>query len=817
MQKLWILALLLFICFPIHAQFTVSGTVTDASSQAPLPGVTIYIAQLQEGTVTDTLGNFALQEIPKGTYTIRLSLVGYETQEQPLTLNADVSLDWSLREKPTYLNEAFVYALKEYPITTSEVTREQLESRNLGQDLPALLNYETSLVYTSDAGAGVGYTGMRIRGSDAQRINVTVNGIPLNDAESHGVFWVNMPDFTSSTQSVTIQRGVGTSVNGAGAFGASVNLNTEANAEQAFVEINNSFGSFNTWRHNAQFGTGLLNEHFSVQGRLSKITSDGFVDRSAADLRSFFLSGKYQDARQSVTLNLFSGHEITQQAWWGIPEAKLNNNAEGIESYILNNGLTEAQAENLRNSDSRTYNHYIYDNEVDNYQQDHYQLLHEARLNPQWKSNTAFHYTRGRGFFEQAIYNGALAAVGLEPIELGETTVTSSDYVVRRWLDNHFYGFVQSFTYQSKAKRQGQAVLDFVAGGGWNFYDGEHFGELVWSQFAGNAEVNQRYYDGTGKKRDWNIYAKANVQPLPGLFLFADLQVRSINYEISGTDNTLRDVSQTDDFLFFNPKAGVSYFWGNNRVYGTFAIANKEPIRSDYTDAPQGEVPTHETLRNVEIGYSKTYEKARLAVNYYWMGYKNQLIPTGQVNDVGAAIRTNIPKSYRTGVEIEGQWDLSPQWSLVGNATWSQNKNVDFTEYIIDYADFTYITNELGNTDIAFSPEWIAGGQVHYRPMRGVQLAILSKYVSEQFLDNTQNADRTIPSYFVSDLNATYQFSIGFLKDVTLSLLINNLFDEAYETNGYTYAYAFGQTTIREDHFYPQAGRNFLLGLKIRI
>lgn len=813
MKKLWTILYLLFISSYAFAQYTVSGTIKDAKSQEVLAGVTVSIENTNKGTVTDGNGSFQLKNVAEGTYTLRFSFIGFQTFSKEIDVNGNLELTESLSEMPTFLKPAFVYALEEYPVTQSKVAAERLEKQNLGQDLPALLNYETSLVYTSDAGAGVGYTGLRIRGSDAQRINVTVNGIPLNDSESQGVFWVNMPDFTSSVQNITIQRGVGTSVNGAGAFGASINIDTKGINDEKFVEVNNSFGSFNTWRHKVAFNTGLINDKISLNGRLSKITSDGFIDRSAADLKSFFLSGNYKGKNSLLTFNIFSGQERTQQAWWGIPEAKLNGDAEGIQSYIDNNGLNEEQTRNIKESDDRTYNFYIYDNEVDNYQQDHYQLLYQADFG-NWSSNSALHYTRGRGYFEQAKYDSGLDGIGIDDITIGGETITSSDYIVRRWLDNHFYGLIQSFNYKSDAQLGYQPVLDFVVGGGWNRYDGDHFGEILWTEFAGNSEIGDRYYESNGLKTDFNLYAKANYQLKEGLFLFGDLQVRTINYEIDGIDNDFRDITTSDDFFFFNPKAGLTYYKGNNRFYATFAIANKEPIRGDYTD--NLEKPEHETLRNLEVGYSKTLTNARFAINYYLMDYKNQLIPTGQVNDVGGAIRTNIPESYRTGIELEGQVNLSNQFTVMANATFSQNKNRDFTEYVIDYADFSYITTELGDTDIAFSPNLIASSQLIYKPVNGLEFGLMSKYVGDQFLDNTANDDRKIGAYFTNDLRINYNFSTKLFKEVGINLLVNNIFNVDYETNGYTYAYAIGDFTVREDHFYPQAGTNFLLGLKVR-
>ena len=797
--------------------YSTSGKVFDSESLQSLPGATIILKGSKQGTVSDKNGQFTIENIPEGKQTLVISYVGYETMERQIS--ADKSAQISIILEPAVITgkEVIVYAQRTYPITKTTLVSKDLEKQNLGQDFPQLLNFTPSIVTTSDAGAGVGYTGMRIRGSDPQRINVTVNGIPLNDSESHGVFWVNMPDFASSVSDVTIQRGVGTSVNGAGAFGASVNINTQQPSNEAFVGIDNSFGSFNTWRHNVELNTGEIGNGFNFYGRLSKVSSDGFVDRSASDLKSFYLSGSYHTDKSNFTLNIFSGKEMTQQAWWGVPEARLNNDVEGMQQYIWNNGLTEEQANNLLNSDNRSYNYYIYDNEIDNYQQEHYQLLYNFQTDDKWQINTALHYTKGAGYFEQAGYNKSLDGYQLYPV-INNDTITNSDIVVQRWLDNDFYGGVFSLNYKSGSKIDNTSVFDMIVGGGWNRYDGGHFGDVIWARVLPlDADVNQRYYSSDATKTDVNVYAKASFQVISGLFLFGDLQLRQVNYSSQGIDNDLREIDFEDNLTFFNPKFGARYFFGDNEIYMSLSVGNKEPNRSDYTDSSPGASPKHETLRNLEVGYARNTTNTSIAINYYLMDYKNQLIPTGEVNDVGGSVRTNIPSSYRTGVEV--QWQLKPfeKLSWNANATFSQNINKDFTEYVINYDNFSYISNELGDTDIAFSPNIIAGSQITYTPTSGFELAFLSKYVGKQYLDNTSSEDRTIDAYFTNDFRLSYQFNTTFVKQLGIDLLVNNIFNELYESNGYTYAYAFGDITIREDHFYPQAGTNFLLRLKIKI
>ncbi|UZR95849.1 TonB-dependent receptor [Chondrinema litorale] len=803
--------------FGAQAQSSIQGKILDAELLQPLPGATILLKGTSKGTITNENGLFSLTGIPEGEQILIISYVGFNTIEKQISGELNSPLSIILEPSVISGKEVIVYAQRTYPVTKTTLVSKDLDKQNLGQDFPQLLNFTPSIVTTSDAGAGVGYTGMRIRGSDPQRINVTVNGIPLNDSESHGVFWVNMPDFASSVSDVTIQRGVGTSVNGAGAFGASVNINTKQPSNEAFAGIDNSYGSFNTWRHNVEVNTGEIGKGFNIYGRLSKVSSDGFVDRSAAELKSFYLSGSYHSEKSNVTFNIFSGQEVTHQAWWGVPEARLNNDTEGMQQYIWNNGLTEAQATNLLESDSRSYNYYIYDNEIDNYQQDHYQFLYNYQPNENWQLNTALHYTKGKGYFEQAGYDKSLDGYQLYPV-INNDTITNSDIVVQRWLDNDFYGGIFSLNYKSDAKIDNTSVFDMIVGGGWNRYEGGHFGDVIWARsLPADANVNQRYYSSDATKTDANIYAKASLQIKSGLFLFGDLQLRRVNYSSEGIDNDLREINFDDNLTFFNPKFGARYFFGNHEIYTSFSIGNKEPNRSDYTDATPGVKPKHETLRNLEVGYARHTANTSFAVNYYLMDYKNQLIPTGEVNDVGGSVRTNIPSSYRTGVEI--QWQVKPVEKLtwMANATFSKNINKDFTEYIINYDDFSYISNNLGNTDIAFSPDLIAGSQIIYAPYNGFEMALLSKYVGKQYLDNTSSEDRIIDAYFTNDIRLSYQFTPSFVKQIGIDLLVNNIFNELYESNGYTYAYAYGGSIIREDHFYPQAGTNFLVRLRIKI
>ncbi|MEP5611353.1 MAG: TonB-dependent receptor [Cyclobacteriaceae bacterium] len=713
--------------------------------------------------------------------------------------------------KVRQLDDVIVYATRaneKTPTTYSEIWAKELKSRNLGQDLPILLNFSPSLVTTSDAGAGIGYTGMRIRGSDATRINVTVNGVPVNDSESHGVFWVNMPDFSSSVSNIQIQRGVGTSSNGAAAFGATVNLQSTNVSADPFFETSNTIGSFNTWKTNVVYNTGLMNDVFNFEARLSKITSDGFIDRSAADLKSYYLSGGRYGEKTMIKAVLFGGQEITQQAWYGTPEARITGGSAELQELIDFSGeygTPELEA-NLRNS-GRSFNYYTYDNEVDNYRQDHYQLHVAHTLADNWDLSGALHYTRGRGFFEQFRGDDDLADYGLADVIVGAETISSSDIVRRRWLDNHFYGVTYALNY-------GSEDLGLTFGGAWNKYDGDHFGEIIWAQFAGNVDIRDRYYDGNGVKKDFNTFLKINYQVGDRLNLFGDAQVRTINYETAGLDSDRSAYDIDTDFTFFNPKVGFTYSVNNStNAYASLAIGNREPVRSDFIDASAGTEPEHETLQNLEIGVRSKGSKFSYEANYYYMNYENQLVVTGAVNDVGAPIRTNVPKSFRMGVELSGIYKLTENLTWSANLTLSKNKIEKFSEIV--FASFGEI--EHTDSDISFSPNVISGSDLSYSPVEGLTFQLLTKYVGKQFLDNTSNDDRAIDSYLTNDIRLSYDFSVKGVKNIGLSLLVNNVLDEEYSSNGYTWGYYYGADILyQQNNYYPQAGRNFLLGLNVR-
>lgn len=797
------------------AQYKVSGSVKDQSGNS-LPGATVKIQNTKYGNATNSEGSFVIQNVSEGQYTIEVSFIGFETYAENIAIRKNTELDIVLNETIIYGDEVIIFATKandKTPTTFTNVTQDEIAERNLGQDIPILLNLTPSMVTTSDAGAGIGYTGMRIRGSDATRINVTMNGIPINDSESHGVFWVNMPDLSSSLNQIQVQRGVGTSSNGAAAFGGTINMMSNGPSLRPFAEIGTAAGSFNTWKANVIVNTGMINDKFNFEGRFSQIASDGYIDRASSDLKSYFLSGGYYGEKSTIKAIVFGGKERTYQAWYGTPQARIENDEEGLQDVIAWSGEynTQEQIDNLLNS-NRRFNYYLYDNEVDNYNQDHYQLHFNHTINEKLNFSLSGHYTYGRGYFEQERLDDDFADYGLDDIVIGDSVITSTDFIRRRWLDNDFYGATYSLNYINDK-------LNLTFGGSYNKYEGEHYGEIIWTKIAGDTEIRDRYYEGVGIKTDFNNYLKANFQVSDKLNLFGDLQIRSLEYKTHGTDSDLTPYDTGGDYLFINPKLGLTYEFNNsNAIYASYAVGNREPVRSDFIDAPNGDIPEHETLNNIEAGIRNYGSKLSYEANFYYMGYKNQLVLTGALNDVGSAIRSNVPDSYRMGIELATTYQITDHFNWAFNATLSRNRIKEYIEIVYDYAydDERYIVEiEHENTDISFSPNLIIGSNFGYS-VKGFTVQFLSKYVGKQFLDNTSNEDRIIKGYFINDLNARYNFSALGIKDIELNLLINNIFDVKYESNGYTWGYMWEGYLYQQNNYYPQAGTNFLVGLKLR-
>lgn len=661
------------------------------------------------------------------------------------------------------------------PVSFSNLDKKDIKTRNLGQDIPILMNYLPSVVTTSDAGNGMGYTGIRVRGSDATRVNVTINGIPYNDSESQGTFWVNMPDFASSVESLQLQRGVGTSTNGSGAFGASLNMLTDNYAAKANGEISSSYGSFNSNKNTVKFSTGLLNDHFELAGRLSTIKSDGYVDRGSSDLKSYFLQGSYVGKTTLIKALVFGGTQKTYQSWNGIDAETLNENRR----YNSAGEFTD-EAGNDR----------FYNNETDNYNQDHYQLHWSESLSDNWSTNLAFHYTKGLGYFENYKYDepvegyGAIESTKMVENDMGEL-VPGTDLIRQKWLDNDFYGTTFSVKYKEEK-------LDVILGGGWNKYEGDHYGKVIWARNASQSELGDHYYDDFSTKTDGNIFAKANYQFTDKLSFYGDLQYRNVTYKANSWETGLVD----DNFNFFNPKAGLNFeIDQKSTLYFSYARANREPNRTDY----EGGNVRPEKLNDYELGWRFNSDKFQLTSNFYYMQYKDQLILTGTLDEVGAPIRSNTDKSYRLGLEVDATIKLSEKFLLRPNFTLSSNKNVD-----LDVEGQNY-----GTTDIAYSPEIIAGNIIIYSPLEGLHISLLQKFVGEQYMNNIELPSAKLADYFVNDLNVSYEIKPkSVFKSIMITGLVNNILDKKYVSNGYMWdVYPY---------YYPQAGTNFLIGLALK-
>ena len=675
--------------------------------------------------------------------------------------------------KVNALDEVLVSAVRvtsKTPVSFSNLDKKAIQSRNLGQDIPILMNYMPSVVTTSDAGNGVGYTGIRVRGSDATRVNVTINGIPYNDAEESGTYFVDLPDFASSVQSLQLQRGVGTSTNGAGAFGASLNMLTDSYSKESYGELSNSGGSFNTRKSTVKFSTGLLNDHFELAGRLSNINSHGYIDRASSDLRSYFLQGTYVGKTSIIKALVFGGTEKTYQSWNGIDAETMVN-----DRTFNSAGMFTDEFGNTR----------FYSNETDNYQQDHYQLHWNEKLTDHWSTTIALHYTKGKGYYENYKEDADFADYGLTPVA-GQT---STDLIRQKWLNNDFYGTTFSANYKKDK-------LDLLIGGGWNKYEGLHYGKVIWARYASTSELGDHYYDDTGLKTDGNIFVKANYQITKKWSLYGDLQYRRVNYKIEEGPMTLVN----DGFKFFNPKAGLNYtFNDRNTFYFSYAKANREPNRTDYESGNT----KSERLDDYEWGWRYTSDKVKINTNVYFMQYKDQLILTGNLDDVGNPIRSNSDKSYRLGLEVDATVALTDKLSIRPNVTLSQNKNIDLK--------FTTNSTEVfyGKNDIAYSPSVIAGNIVAYKPLQSLQLSWLSKFVGTQYLNNIESTQAKLPDYFVNDLSVTYEIKPkSIFKSILVTGLVNNILDKQYVSNGYMYDIY--------PYYYPQAGINFLAGVTLK-
>jgi iron complex outermembrane receptor protein len=823
MKNLLLFLMLLSTSRMLFGQVEIQGKITDLDG-ANLVGASIQIVETQQGVSSDASGNYAIKSVSSGNYTLQISYIGYETQTKTISVNANAGIlkhDFSLNEKSIAFDQIVVRstrATEKLPITYTSIEKEEIEANNLGQDVPFILKWTPSTVVTSDAGTGIGYTGLRIRGIDPSRINVTINGIPLNDSESQNVFWVDLPDFTSSTDNIQIQRGVGTSTNGPAAFGATINLNTSVLHKEAYGQISSSVGSFDTRRANVSFGTGLINDHFTIDGRVSRLKSDGYIDRSTADLESYYVSAAHIGRKSSLRFNIFSGHEVTYQAWNGVPAQYIVNEDADANLRTFNSSGTDRPGE-------------PHDNEVDDYQQNHFQVLYNAQLNRNWDFSLAGNYTKGKGFFE--LYKGGedLAGYKIQPVVIGNETITESDLIERRWLDNDFYFASLASNYTSDNQK-----LNVNLGTALGVYNGDHYGEVIWARFAGNTEQDHRYYENDATKTDFNIFSKASYQLNDKLIGFLDLQYRRIGYDLEGDDKDGKNLKDEETFNFFNPKFGLTYALNSKtNLYAYFGVGNREPNRSDFTDSSPTSRPKHETVYDTEIGIKKNWDKAIFEANLYYMDYKNQLALTGQINDVGENARINIPDSYRAGLELVGGWQMTKSLNVEGALTLSSNKISEFKEYIDNWD--TGIQKEVnhGKTDLSFSPNSIFNAVITYEampdnPNQQLSFSLSNKNVGKQFIDNTSNENTTLDAYNFTDFRLAYSVKTSFVKELAITLLVRNIFDAKYSTNAWTYRYISEGYDARPNDpaarleqgstynltgFYPQAGRNFLLGLSL--
>jgi len=800
-----------------YSQMVLTGVVTSQDG-IPIPYAKLKVNNNQKTVVSNSIGEFVIKKLYPMNANLLVKASGYAPQEIDLS-NVDLSrtLRIEMFKQVQTLEAVQVEATRTESAQTSKllsVGLDPIKRRDFGQDMPVLLDILPSVVTTSDAGAGVGYTGIRIRGADASRINVTINGIPVNDPESHDVYWVNMPDLAGSVESIYVQNGLGSSTNGAGAFGANINIKTADIANKAYGTIDNSIGSFNTWKSSVRAGTGLIDNKFTMEMRLSRILSDGYIDRASSNLKSFYLSGSYSGNNSLLKAIIFSGKERTYQSWYGTPESRVNGDIDAMNAYADRNYLSADDRENLINS-GRTYNFYTYQNEVDNYQQDNYQLHYTKRFRFPLIVNVAGHYTKGRGYYEQFREEDVLSDYELSNVVLGSDTVTTSDLIRRRWLDNDFVGGVYSLKYNYRDFR-------FILGGSANSYIGRHFGELVWARFASQSNIYDKYYDNNARKSEVNTYLKVKFDK--GNFLInGDMQYRHVSYNFVGIDEVsgeIIDLEQDVLYDFFNPKMTLGYYIDDTQLLSaSFGIGHREPVRKDFRESTVNNRPSAEILRDLELGYLIGNRKFDFKATAYYMNYKDQLILTGEINDVGGYTRTNVDDSYRLGLELQGSYKLQRNLKLSAALTLSENKIPLFTEFIDNYDDpnVAQTQNLYENTDLAFSPNIIGNVGILYLLGQHFTIDWMTKYVGDQFLDNTSNQNRKIDAFTYSNFAIYYSLENKVCKEISLGLQCNNLFNTSYESNGYTWGYISGGERISENFYYPQAGRNFMIRLLVNI
>lgn len=815
MNKVLLSILLVVTTITVHAQSTLSGTVYTTKPKQAVAYAFIRLSDstMSIGTVANENGEFEFKNVKQGIYIIEIEHVEFRSLTSTWEVKGQsLTKDFKLTREFEYLDAAIingVRATNTSPVTATNLNQTEIQQADQQKDFPFLLNLTPSTVISSQAGNGVGYTGVRVRGIDPTRVNVTINGIPLNDAESQGVYWVNLPDLASSSESVQIQRGIGSSTNGGAAFGASVNIRTNDLSKTKQSRVVLGTGSFGTNRISLVHNSGRLKNNWGYQVRGSLIESQGFIDRASSDLKSAnVIVAKYWE-KSSLKANVLFGSERTYQAWYGIPEPKFEGNLAETNRYINQLGISGSDLDNLTRSNSKTYNIYTFENEVDNYNQNHYQLFYDYEINSKWKLNSAGYITTGNGYYEQYKADEALIDYGLSNVVMGTDTFDQADIIRRRWLDNTLIGVISNANYKS-------SNLTATIGVGYSNYSGRHFGEVISTEFTGYEDLNKVYYDNNSVKNEFNSYAKASYK-LGKWIPYIDVQYRQIDYSFEGLDNNLEFGNQNVNYKFVNPKLGVTYNHKKTKLYAMFSQGNREPVRDDFRNNKPTDWPEHESLNNLELGYRYAKGRKQIGLTMYHMDYTNQLVLTGAVNDVGEAIRTNVASSYRQGLEFEFQYPLSKDLQIGGNATFAQNKIESFTEYVGEW-DGNYDIIEINhkNTDISFAPNAIAMAILSYKVSKALQIDVTNKYVGKQFLDNTQSDERRLKAYNNIDFAIRYQVqNVNGLTGVQVGLFVNNILNDFYTPDGYTFSGFIGGERQDFNYVYPMAGRNVMLKASI--
>ena len=799
-RKVAMLLVFQFICYAGFSQISVNGKVTDKEGN-PMPGAAVVIKGSTYGVSTNADGEYIIENLKPGFYEFAASFIAFETQAREVDLKSDLKLDFILENSTILADEVIVSATRagnKTPVAMTNISKDMLRKQNTGQDIPYQLSLTPSLVASSESGSGVGYSAMRIRGTDATRINVTINGVPLNDSESQGVFWVNMPDFASSVDNIQIQRGVGTSTNGSAAFGASINFQTETVNKDAYAEVQSLAGSFNTFRNTFKVGTGLINGKFSFDARYSKLKSDGYVDRAFSDHESFFMTGAYYTEKSLLKLNIMSGDQKTGISWWVNPDLKENGRRYNPAGEY---------------TDEAEKKHY-YKNQTDNYKQTHYQLFYSLELNSALNMNAALHYTKGKGFYEQYKEDETYAEYGVSNPTFGTETLEGTDLIRQKWLKNDFYGATYSLNYNTEGLRAS-------FGGAWNRYDGDHFGNVLWAN-NGGFDNNYQWYFNNGEKTDYNTFAKVNFDLSSQLSAYADVQYRHITYKMEGNDDDLSSLDQEHKFDFINPKAGLFYTIDDkNTTYASFGLAHREPTRTNFKDANGDPLstPKQEQLFDYEAGYTHTSASATFGFNLYYMYYRDQLVPTGEKSSVGASIMTNVDKSYRAGIELIWGVQLAKNLKWDANLTLSRNRIKDFVEYSTYYDESwneSIQGKDLGSTHISYSPEVTGSSIISWTPVKGMGFNFISKYVGDQYFDNTSSKDRKINEYCTHNFRFDYSFAALGLKNIGFQLQVNNLLNKKYSSNAYGGNWYEQGTENTWKYVYPQAGTNFMAGVSLK-